>query len=88
MEAKRDDFVKTMEKKFSNYLKSDDEEIVGYAQSFVYGSQQYEIEKEAEKFSEEHPNATARDLFDFFDKTAPDGLAPGDDGADLMADDD
>ena len=42
--------------------------------------------KEAEAFVESHPHATARELFEFFNVTAPEGLAPGDDGADLLED--
>lgn len=86
MKPMKDDFVAKMEKKFSKYLKSDSDEIVGYAEMFIYGSQQYEIEKEAELFVKEHPDATARELFEFFDRTAPEGLAPGDDGKDLLDD--
>ena len=86
MKPTRDKFVSEMGKKFSEYLNSDNDEIAGYAEMFVYGSQQYEIESEAMAYVEKHPNATARELYDFFCRTAPEGLAPGDSGEDLLDD--
>jgi|GEM_PF-2653834 len=86
MVPENDAFVQKMKKRFRAYLQSDDPETVGEIEMFIHGSQQYEIEEEAEAFVESRPHATARELFEFFNATAPEGLAPGDDGADLLED--
>lgn len=46
--------------------------------------EQYEVEKEMLKYAKEHPEADMKELLDHFDSIAPEGLAPGDDGSDLM----
>lgn len=79
-----DNFVLEMEKRFERFLHSEDEDERTAAQLFIYGSQQYEIEEEALAFLQETPEPTAKELLDFFDATAPEGLAPGDDGLDLL----
>lgn len=88
MQPKRDAFVIKMEKRFADFLHSDDESVRDGAEWFIYGSQQYEIEAEAEDFLKKNPDPTAKELNAFFDRTCPGGLAPGDDGADLLDDDD
>lgn len=49
--------------------------------------EQYEVEEKMLEFAESHPNASMEDLLRHFDSIVPDGLAPGDSGADLLEDD-
>ena len=35
------------------------------------------------EYAQKHPEADMKELIGYFDKVAPDGLAPGDDGEDL-----
>lgn len=50
----------------------------------INAPEQYENEKEMLAFAKKHPVATMKDLLTFWDSITPDGLAPGDDGADLI----
>ena len=43
----------------------------------------YQVEDEMLKYAHEHPDASMKELIEYFDEVAPDGLAPGDDGKDL-----
>lgn len=52
-----------------------------------YGPYQYKTEASVLAYAKKHPNATLKDICDYFDQITPDGLAPGDDGADLLSDD-
>ena len=47
----------------------------------------YQNEKEMLAYAEAHPDATLKDLLHYFVLITPPGLAPGDDGADLLDDD-
>ena len=46
--------------------------------------EQYGVEDEMLEYLKNNPDATVVELFDQFDKIAPEGLADGDDGADLL----
>lgn len=46
--------------------------------------EQYGVEEDMLEYAEKYPEADMRELLAFFDAIAPDGLAPGDDGLDLM----
>ena len=48
--------------------------------------EQYDIETEMMEYAKKHPDATLKELVEYFDKIVPPGLAPGDDGADLLDD--
>ena len=51
------------------------------------GPEAYQNEDEMLKYVEDHPDATLDNLMDYWDSITPDGLPPGDDGADLLDDD-
>ena len=51
---------------------------------FCYG---YLFTNEMVAYIESHPDADRKELWRYFDETVPDGLAPGDDGLDLLEDD-
>lgn len=52
-----------------------------------YAPFQYKVEASMLAYVKKHPNATLRDICNYFVRIAPEGLAPGDDGADLLSDD-
>lgn len=49
--------------------------------------EQYEVEPQMLQYAKEHPDASMEELIDYFDEIVPPGLAPCDDGADLLDDD-
>lgn len=46
--------------------------------------EQYQVEDEVLNYLKSHPNATIAELSDYYDEISPHGLAPDDDGADLL----
>lgn len=50
----------------------------------LYAPEDYEVENEMLEMLEAKPDATMDELVEYFDNIAPDGLAPNDDGADLL----
>ncbi len=58
-----------------NYLMTDDQ-AVQEIDELAKGFYQYGIEKEALDFIGANPEASLRELWEFFDQTAPDGLPP------------
>ena len=51
------------------------------------GPLHYQNEEKMLEYAENHPDATMDELIDYGDSITPDGLAPGDDGSDLLEDD-
>ena len=43
----------------------------------------YRVEDEMLEYAQKHPDASMKELIEYFDEVAPDGLTPGDDGLDL-----
>ena len=62
-------------------------EMRGYYDTVLLAPKQYGTESVMLEFAKEHKEATIKEMYDYFNKITPDGLAPGDDGADLMEDD-
>ncbi len=52
----------------------------------INAPEQYQNEDEMLDFVEKNPNATLKEVNNYWDEITPDGLAPGDDGADLLED--
>lgn len=50
----------------------------------LYAPYQYRTEASMLKYVKSHPGATLREVCNYYDKITPIGLAPGDDGADLL----
>lgn len=44
----------------------------------------YRKEKQMIEFMESNPDATLRQVFDYFNEITPDGLSPDDDGEDII----
>ena len=52
-----------------------------------YAPSDYYFEDEMLEYLTSHPDATLDEVYDYFDANVPDGLAPDDDGADLLDED-
>lgn len=63
---------------------ADSREDVEALAAFSYG---YLFADEMVEYIDAHPEATYKELWSYFDENVPDGLAPDDDGLDLMEDD-
>lgn len=61
----------------------DNYEGCGYYDWVLLAPGQYKTEASMLRYAKANPDATIKDLFDYFNKITPDGLAPDDDGADL-----
>ena len=44
----------------------------------------YRTDKQIIEFMEKNPEATLREVFDYFNEITPDGLSPDDDGEDVI----
>ena len=64
--------------------KSKSYETRGYYDWVLMAPAQYLVEPSMLSYVKEHPNATLKEVFCYFDEIVPDGLAPGDDGEDLL----
>lgn len=54
---------------------------------FMIGApEEYDVEDEMLEYLINNSNATIDDVYNYFDKIAPYGLAPNDDGSDLLDD--
>jgi hypothetical protein len=80
-----EEYTELIEKRYARPSK-DDYEQYGYYDWVLHAPYQYKTEASMLGYVKAHPNATLRELFVYFDKITPDGLAPDDDGADLMDD--
>ena len=55
----------------------------GYYDWVLMAPQQYLVEYPMLSYVKEYPEATLKEVFCYFDRITPDGLAPGDNGEDL-----
>ena len=55
----------------------------GYYDWVLMAPSQYRIESSMLSYVKKHPKATLEEVFHYFDRIAPGGLAPGDNGEDL-----
>ena len=79
------EFKELMAKRLARLITDDESkrdvrEFAGFCYS-------YEFADEILEFMNENPGATLKELWRYFDENVPDGLAPGDDGADLFDED-
>ncbi len=58
----------------------------GYLLCLLNAPEQYENEDEMLAYAKARPEATMKELVEYWDSITPDGLPPGDDGADLLDD--
>lgn len=81
-----DEYIDVIEKRFS-HLRNESYEMMGYYDWLLLAPASYCVEAAMLAYVKSHPNADMKELCNYFDQIAPDGLAPGDDGADLWEDD-
>ena len=56
----------------------------GYYTCVMMAPSQYLTERSMLRYVQAHPTASLKELFVYFEKITPEGLAPGDNGADLL----
>lgn len=81
-----EEYLSILESRFPE-AQNGDYETRGYYDGIYYGPDQYQNESEMLEYLKKNPKATLKEAFAYFDDITPDGLAPGDDGADLLDDD-
>ncbi|MCC8098718.1 MAG: hypothetical protein LIO78_01445 [Clostridiales bacterium] len=79
-------YVKLITERYS-HLRNESYEMMGNYDFALLGPEQYKTEASMLAYVEQNPDATLEEVVTYFDKITPDGLAPGDDGADLWDDD-
>lgn len=63
-------------------------EVYGAYLCLINGPVQYQNDDQMMAYAKDHPHATLMELRFYWHEITPPGLAPGDDGADLLEDDD
>ncbi|MCD8115944.1 MAG: hypothetical protein LUE21_02315 [Oscillospiraceae bacterium] len=67
-------------------IKNESYEMGGYYSCVSLAPEQYKVEASMLAFVKNHPDASLKEVCDYFGEITPVGLAPGDDGADLWED--
>lgn len=85
-------YMKLIEKRFHDQVfdaagKPRDNKIHGDYLCALEAPFDYQNESEMMEYVESHPEASIEDVSHYFDLITPNGLPPGDDGADLLDDD-
>ncbi|MCD8327599.1 MAG: hypothetical protein LUC25_00715 [Ruminococcus sp.] len=82
-----EEYTKIIEERYGQYKNGTYEERGDY--SWIFDApEQYLTEGKMLDYVKKNPEATLKDIAYYADKITPDGLAPGDDGSDLLVDDD
>jgi hypothetical protein len=81
-----EEYTKIIEERYA-HLQSQSYEMQADYYGAYYGPYQYRTEVYVLRYVKEHPDATLKEVADYFDLITPDGLPPGDDGSDLLDDD-
>lgn len=87
----RSEYVNLIVDRYCDAVYPDGDTAVSYEAEndylwLVNAPEQYEVEPQMLEYTKAHPSASMKDLIDYFDDIAPLGLAPGDDGEDLLDD--
>lgn len=77
-----DEYLTLIEKRFAELAKRSYEDEMNYLW-LKNAPEQYVVEASMLSYAKKHPEATSTELCAYFDSIAPEGLAPGDDGAGL-----
>lgn len=88
-EKERTEYVQLMVDRYHNVAYNADGSETAYETHEDYlfllnAPRDYQVEPEMLEYAKAHPDATIKELSDYFDTVASEGLPPGDDGADLM----
>ena len=75
------EFQKYVDDRFGEIVYPDEKNPISYEadmdyQLLVNAPEQYEIEPEMLEYAKNHPNATMKELVEYFDKIVPPGLPP------------
>ncbi|MCD8353755.1 MAG: hypothetical protein LUC47_05530 [Clostridiales bacterium] len=80
-----EEYTKLIKERYE-HLAPESYEQQGYYYCALYAPYQYETEEAMLAYIKQNPTATLKEVFDYFGEITPPGLAPGDDGADLLED--
>ncbi len=69
------------------HLKNKSYEMGGYYSCVSLAPEQYRNEEDMLEYVKSHPEASLKEVFNYWGEITPVGLAPDDDGADLWEDD-
>lgn len=81
-----EEYTKIITERYGKYKNGTYEEKGDYSW-ILYAPEQYLTEEKMLDYVKKNPKATLKDVAYYADKITPDGLPPGDDGADLLEDD-
>jgi hypothetical protein len=81
-----EEYTKIIEERYAG-LQSQSYEMQAMFYGVYYGPYQYRVEESVLQYVKTYPDAPLKDVCDYFFSICPIGLAPGDDGTDLLADD-
>ncbi len=82
-----EEYTKIIEERYGQYKNGTYEESNDYLWMFD-APEQYLNEGEMLEYVKSHPEATLKEILNYFDEITPDGLPPGIDASDLLVDDD
>lgn len=82
-----EEYIKLIAERYGQYKDGNYEEEQDYYW-ILEAPANYENEEETLKYLKKHPKATLKEVIRYWDDITPDGLAPNDDGSDLLEDDD
>lgn len=80
------EYLELVKKRFAVLAQRSYEDEANYLW-LLYAPAQYKVEASMLAYAKQHPDASSAELCNYFDTIAPEGLPPGDDGADLLEDD-
>ena len=78
-----EEYTELIRKRYA-HMKGESYEMQANYYAVYYGPHQYKTESSMLAYIKEHPQATLKEVCNYFNKITPDGLAPGDSGADLL----
>ncbi len=82
-----EEYTKIIEERYSGLKNNSYEMKANYLTAF-YAPHYYGTEEAVLNYVKENEKATLAEVANYFNEITPSGLAPGDDGSDLLVDDD
>ncbi|MCD7838216.1 MAG: hypothetical protein LUG65_04815 [Clostridiales bacterium] len=80
-----EEYTKLIKERYERFAQESYEQR-GYYSCALFAPYQYENEEVMLAYIKQNPIATLKEVSDYFSEITPPGLAPGDDGADLLED--
>ncbi len=80
-----EEYTKLIKERYE-HLRNQSYEMMGDYDWALLAPESYCVETPMLSYVKKHPNASLREICKYFSEITPPGLAPGDDGADLLED--